>query len=259
MVSRIKELIEYRELLKCLIVRDIILRYKGSVMGFFWALLNPLMMMIIFMFVFTKIMRMDIPHYPLFLFSAFIPWSFFLQSVTSATISISMYSSVISKAYFPREVIPLSMVMSSFVHTFLVGFAVNLILVLIYRLTPGASIVMLPLVFVVQILFTAGMCFFFSCLQVYFKDITVLLNHILTFWLYATPIIYPLSMVPEPYYTWIRFNPLTGIILSYRNIIFEGKGLPLEDFLYSAIVSIVVFAGGYYFFNRYSVYFAEEI
>lgn len=258
MVKRIREFFEYRELLKCLVARDIILRYKGSIMGFFWALLNPLLLLIIFSFVFSKILRMNIPNYPLFLFSAIIPWNFFSQTQSAATGSISMYGSILTKVYFPREIIPLSLVISNFIHTFLVGFVVNFILVLLYHISPGISLLFLPLVFVVQILLTSGMALILSCLQVYFRDITVLLNHVLILWFYATPIIYPLEMVPEPYLTWIRFNPLTGIIVSYRNILLDASSPPLMDLCYSAIVSAAIFAVGYAVFTRYSDYFAEE-
>jgi lipopolysaccharide transport system permease protein len=249
----------YGELMKCLVRRDIVLRYKGSMMGFLWALINPLFMMLIFSFVFSKILRMDIKNYPLFLFSAFIPWNFFQTSLFAATPSISQNASIITKIFFPREIIPLSLVISNFIHTFLVGFVVNFALIIFYHVPLNLWLLFLPLVFIVQVLFTSGMALMLACLQVYFKDVTVLLGHVLTLWLYSTPIIYPLHMVPEPYLTWIRYNPLTGIIVAYRNILFYGISPLMGDFIYSTLISIAALIAGYWVFNRYQDYFAEEI
>jgi lipopolysaccharide transport system permease protein len=258
-ISRLRAFLDYRELLKCLVARDVSLRYKGSFMGFLWALLNPLMMMIIFTFVFTRILKMGIRNYPLFLFSAFIPWNFLQVTLATAAISITQYAPIISKIFFPREILPVSLVISNFIHTFLVGLVINFILIAFNHVPISCWILFLPLIIAVQIILVTGLSLLLSCLQVYFRDISVILNHVLIVWFYCTPIFYPLEMVPEPYLTWIRYNPMTGIIEAYRKVILYASPPDFIGFLYSSAISVLILVLGYWVFNRYQDFFAEEI
>ncbi|MDQ7823716.1 MAG: ABC transporter permease [Candidatus Eremiobacteraeota bacterium] len=259
MRERLKTLFHFRELLMSLFMRDLTMKYRGSALGFLWALINPLITLAILSVVFTRVLRMGIPHYPLFLFCALIPWNFLQQSLQAATMSLPLYGPVVTRAAFPREVIPLSLLFSNFVHTFLVGLVINVALIILYRIPVGAALLYIPLICMVQVLFTAGIALILSCLQVYYRDVNVLLTHGLTFWFYATPILYPLSMVPEPYAAWIAWNPLTGIIMAYRNAILFAGAPPWALFSWSALAAFITFLAGYHLFNRHQDFFAEEL
>jgi len=272
--QKISELWEYRELLFNLVKRELKVKYKRSVLGFLWSLLNPILMTLIFTFVFALILRIRIPApsnadvpaqflFPAFLLSALLAWNFFSVSISVAVNSIVGSSNLVNKIYFPREILPISTVLAN-----VVNFLLELLVLLVFLAVLGFKFYLylpfLPLILLIHIFFTIGVCLIVSCLNVYFRDVQHLLGIILLIWFYATPVIYPLDLVPErwqglPMHSLLKLNPIAAIVLSYRDILFYAKFPEFSVMIYATIISISTLAFGFFLFNLYEPNFAEEV
>jgi len=251
-------LFSHREILKNLVLRNLRVRYKGSILGFIWAFLNPLLMMLILYIVFTKIMKMRIPQYPLFLLSALLPWTFFASSLTDSAHSIIDNANLVKKVSFPRAILPISYVSSNFINL-LFGFSIAVPVLIIFRIQYLKFIYFLPLILIIHFIFTAGLALFFSCGNVYFRDVGHILNIMLIFWFYLTPVFYPVEMIPPKFYHIYLLNPMALIITMYRNVLFEGKPPGLMCITVAIITAIITLTSGYLIFKRYEPSFAKEI
>jgi len=180
MQARIVELIEYRELM---VVRDLKVRYKNSVLGILWSLLNPLLMMTVFTVVFTVMMPSNIPDFPVFVLCGLLPWNFFSASMTAATGSIVENAPLVKKVYFPREVLPLSVVLSNLVN-FLIALIVLFAMIMVFRVRLTAWVLLLPLIILIQVMFTAGMAFFLSTLNVFYRDTKIIVEVLMMAWFF---------------------------------------------------------------------------
>ncbi|MEW6189277.1 MAG: ABC transporter permease [Actinomycetota bacterium] len=272
MVEKLKELFVFRELLLNLIKRELKVKYKKSILGFFWSLLNPILTTIVFTFVFAVLLRIQPPvlrygtifSFPVFLLCALLPWNFLSISLSLSINSIVGNGNLVKKVYFPREILPSSTVLAN-----LINFCLELLVLFMLLTFLGSRFfIYLPLLIaitIIQTLFTIGMCLIFSCLNVYFRDIQHLLGIILMIWFYATPIIYPFEYVLQMSHKlpWLPFayklNPMATFVLAYRSILYDCQ--PPSFFLlgYAVVVSLLTLYFGYLFFNTYEPTFAEEI
>jgi len=258
MVSRLNELLSYRELLYVLTVREIQIRYKQSVLGIAWAVIQPLALMLMFTLIFSVLLKVpsDGVPYPIFSYSALMFWVFFSGSLTRAIPSIEMNAPLIRKIYFPRELFPISSVLAAG-FDLLIAAVIFLGLMFYFDVPFTVNMLYVVPILVVQTIFTLGVCFFASALNVYYRDVKYALPVLIQLWLYATPIIYPMSLVPDRLLTFYLLNPMTGIIESYRNVLV--KGLPPDHFYLgvAAAGAVVLFVLGYLYFKRIEMTFAD--
>lgn len=289
MVSEIKELLNYRDLLKQFVVRDLKVRYKNSVLGFFWSLLNPLVRVATITLVIKYVMQLDIPNYSAYLLVAYLPWVFFQMALLDSSQVILHHRDLLRKVYFPREVLPLSAVASNLVHFVLalvVFFAY--LLVYIHLILNGSGLLVttlwLPALVAMQCLLIVGLTCFVSCLNVFFEDTKYILTVLLDVFFYLTPVMYPAELVysrlmssglPEAYkgllYKLYLLNPMNAITDAYRKLLLPPadltlrgaavKTLPLDYGMLTvaAVVCVLVAVGGYAFFNARKWAFAERV
>lgn len=254
-MKAIKEIIQRRELLANLIVRNLKIRYKGSVLGFFWSLLDPLLMMLVYL-VFIKLMRFAI-ELPVLLV-AVIAWQFFIMCVSDSVGVITGSTNLVKKAYFPRAILPLATVIANLVN-FLLSILVLMVILLLFKIPLGITICWFPVVVLFHFILCLGLSFIFSCSNVFFRDTEHFIGVILMTWFFMTPIIYPLSKIPERFLNLYFLNPMAVLITMYRYV-FLGKELPaVGTFYYSFITIGFVFIIGWMIFSRYQKYFADEL
>jgi ABC-type polysaccharide/polyol phosphate export permease len=269
LVERLSELWRYRELIYNLVIRDLKARYKNSILGIAWSWLNPLMMMVVYTVVFNVLAgRSGIPDYPVFLLSALLPWNLFANSVAEATNSVVQSAPLIKKVYFPREVLPISVVLGNAVH-FVISLPVFFGLALAMGRPISGWVLLLPVTLLVQIAFTLGVGLITATLNVFYRDTYLIMNVLLTAWFFLTPIFYPITTVPEQYVLWgivfnprvwlRRLNPMASIIASYQDLLYWGAPTGWDFFLRTAVTSVVVLIVGYLVFLRYSPRFGEEV
>jgi len=264
LIANIRKLFSYRELIFSLTKKELKVKYRGSVLGFLWSLLNPILVMVVYSFVFSIIMRLGVEDYAIFLISALLGHNFLANSVSYGASSIVANGNLINKIYFPREILPLSIVFAN-----LANFLFELIALFIVLTIMGYKFYMflylLPVIIFVQFFLVAGSTLLVSSLNVFFRDLQHLISIIMMVWFFATPIIYPLDLVPETFRRILYFNPMTLFAMLYRNIFYyvnyrEGFELPSFYFiLYAVGVSLLVFFVGYFVFKKLEPRFAEEI
>jgi len=260
MINRLKELFSYRELLYTLTVREIRIRYKQSVLGIAWAVLQPLTLMLMFTLIFSVLLKVpsDGVPYPIFSYSALMFWIFFSGSLTRAIPSVEINAPLIRKIYFPRELFPISSVLAA-LFDLLIATVIFLGLMFYFHVPFTVNMLYVVPILVIQTIFIMGICFFASALNVYYRDVKYALPLFIQLWMYATPIIYPMSIVPERLLTFYLLNPMTGIIDGYRNVLI--KGLP-PDYFYLGVAAagaVVLFVLGYLYFKRIEMTFADIV
>jgi lipopolysaccharide transport system permease protein len=270
MIRRVAELYEYRELLKNLVLRDLKVRYKNSVLGVLWSLLNPLLMTLVFTVVFTLMIPggYQLPNYPVFFMCGFLPWSFLSASLTSSTGAIVTNSNLIKKVYFPREILPLADVLSNLVHFFL-ALTVLFAMLFIFQMKLTPAVLMLPVVILAQFLFVAGLAFLLSAANVFYRDTQHILGPVTQAWFFLTPIFYPISILPESKVIlgmtvnvqwWARrLNPMASLVTSYRDVLYYGSPTGLDFLLRTFVTCLGVFVLGYWVFCRFCPLFGEEV
>lgn len=253
-----KELYDYREMIYMLVRREIRGRYKGSVLGFFWTFLNPLLQFAVYAVVFSVLLRSDIDKYYVYMFVAFVPWFFFSSAVPTGANCIAAHSTMVQKIYFPRMVLPISTVLTGFVNMLFSEIVVFAVL-LISGLTPSHHVIALPVVMGVQLLFVMGIVLIVSSLTVYFRDLSHILDIVIMLWFYLTPIVYPIAMIPEHLQKWVYLNPMTGIIECYRQILYYRCWPDFSTMLLAAVIGVVSIVIGMVVFQRLQRGFAEEL
>lgn len=276
LAQRVVELYTYRELMRNLVVRDLKVRYKNSVLGFLWSLVNPLLMMLVFTVVFQVMLpNYPIHAYPIFILCALLPWNWFAASLNQAIPSIVNSAHLIKKVYFPREVLPLSVVLAN-------GVNFLLALLVLFALNPFFGIpltrwaLFLPVIIAIQLAFTAGLALILATVNVFYRDTGVIMEVVLLAWFFLTPIFYPITIVPEyrimlglllPVRRLVYIlNPMASLISAYRVVLWGSPldggppGPPAFDFLVrTAVTALLVLAIGYLVFARYSPRFGEEV
>jgi lipopolysaccharide transport system permease protein len=250
----------YRDLLITWTRRTVQARYKQSVLGVLWAIAQPAAQVAIFTVIFVYVIPVDtgdIP-YPVFSYVAMTPWVLFNNGLTDMVTSLVVNMNLVTKIYFPREILPVASLLARLLD-FVIAMGLLLILLLAYN-QPFHMLgwLFVPVIVVVQFLFTLGLGFFGAALNVFFRDVQHVVLLILRLWFYATPIVYPVSRVPEQFRTYYFLNPMAGLLESYRSVILFGK-LPGGYFVTAVAVSIVVFVTGFFFFKRTEFQFADVV
>lgn len=254
-----KELYAYREMLRSLVHRDLRGRYKGSVLGFLWTFLNPLLQLAVYTILFSHIIRMGIHDYYLFLFVALIPWMFFSSSIMGGSTSILSNQSMVTKIYFPREVLPISVVTGAFVNM-LYCFIVVLAVVLVFSDHVNfVAWLYLPVIAIIEYILALGFALIAAAVTVYIRDLEHILGIVTMAWQFLTPVMYGIDMVPDEYLFIFNLNPMSPIIVAYRDILYYGR-IPHMETLISALVFGILFAIlGFIVFGRLKRNFAEEL
>lgn len=276
MLARARQSVNYRDLLYNLVVRDLKVRYKHSVLGFFWSLLNPLLLMGVFTFVFTALLQNQTrPAFHIFFLCALLPWNWCATTVAGTLGSIVNNGHLIKKVYFPREMLPVSVVLSNMINYML---SLPALFFFMVALRPGlgesaisgrcthvcfnAHLLWLPLLILTQALFLTGLGFFLSALNVFFRDTSVLVEVGLSAWFFLTPIIYDAKDVAGQYANLMYYlNPMASIVANYRDIFYyNSSASPAPEFILRTLIECaIIFVLGYLFFMRFSKQFGEEV
>lgn len=271
--ARLCELWGFRDLIYNLVLRDLKVRYKNSALGILWSLLNPLLMMLVFTFVFKVLTnRSQMPAYSAFVLCGILAWNLFSASVIGGTGSIVTNAHLIKKVYFPREVLPIATVLSNLVN-YLLALPVYFALATLLGRPPTAWVLLLPAVLVVQLMFTLGISFLLATINVFYRDTQIVLQVVMLAWFFLTPIFYPISemgrggwnifgMVLSNYdvQRLMRIvNPMASIIASYRDVLYWGRPIGPDFFARTFVTAFVFLVVGYLVFLRYSAVFGEEV
>lgn len=258
----LKELWHYKDLLYFLVYRDITVIYKQSVLGFSWAIINPLFSTLIFSFVFgnlAKISSNGIP-YPVFSLLGIMPWTYFSGTVNASGSSLIGASSIFTKVYFPRIIIPLTPVLSK-LSDFSISFIILIIFCFYFGIVPGLNLIFLPLVLILMIMTSAGFGFWLSALAIQYRDVKFGLTFITPLLMYLAPVVYPASLILDKFgyniYLLYGVYPLTGIIESFRALFISSFSFPWELFLISFISSFMIFISGLIFYTKMEKHFAD--
>lgn len=265
MIEKLKEIVRHRELILTLVSRELKARYRGTVLGFFWSLFNPLLLMLVYTVVFGFIVGggrvsgfPSTKFYALFLFNGILPWTWFSSSLLESANVLSVQGALIKKIKFPVEVLPIMVVTTNMVH-FLLGLPVLVAFFLIFGKALTPWVLFLPVSLIAQYIFTMGLCFLVSALTVHFKDIRDILSNLLTLWFFATPIIYTYDSVPKALKYVLNLNPMTHIVESYHFSFYFGSLPHYKRFSMTILVGLLFFYLGYLLFDKLRDTFVEEV
>jgi len=248
------------EIIKELVKRDIKARYKQSVLGYAWIVVVPLLNLVVLSLVFSFFIRIPTGGLPyqVFLFAGLVPWTFTANSISLATNSLVSNSSLITKIKLPREIFPISAILSKTLDFFLM--IIILVGIMIYYKTPlSLNVLYLPLIFIVHLTFIIGVSFILSAINVFYRDVENMLSIFLVMWMYVTPVLYPQELIPDYLVKYFNINPMMPIVNAYRNVLVYRTAPTLHSFVYAIITSIFIFIIGYYFFKSKAKYFADVI
>jgi ABC-type polysaccharide/polyol phosphate export permease len=249
-----------RELLWSMTGRNVRSQYKQSILGYAWIFVNPLMQILVLTFVFSTILlipSLGIP-FPLFLFVGLLPWMFFSNALATATDSIAGSASLVTKVYFPREILVMAAVFSKIVDL-LFGLLILLGLMIVYSEAPSWTVVWVPAIFAIQLLFTVGLALPLAALNLYFHDVRYLVGVVLLAWFYMTPVLYPVDIVPERFKIIFDLNPLALFVNAYRRVLLMETSPGWDRLLLGFAVAFLTFVVGYYLFKRMEAGFADRI
>ena len=270
MFQSLRNLYRYRTLVHSMVVRELKARYRGSILGFFWSFINPLLLLMVYTIVFNYILPnrgLELQPYALFLFCGLLPWTWFSSALLEASNVIIAGGTLIKKIIFPAEVLPFVSVIANMIH-FLLGTPILFAFILIYKVPLSWNVLFFPLIIFIQLILTLGFSLWISSLSVHFRDLRDILANLLTLWFFCTPVIYPfnLSLIQDSQHLIARIfkhvlylNPVSYLMDAYHQSIFHGH---LPDFRRLGIVflvSIAVFLSGYFVFDRLRDTFAEEV
>jgi ABC-type polysaccharide/polyol phosphate export systems, permease component len=257
----LREVWHYRELIYFLTWRDLKVRYKQSVLGVLWAILQPLLSMVVFTIFFGGLAKVpsDGLPYPIFSYAALVPWTFFAGALNVSARSMLTSGNMVSKIYFPRIIVPLASILANLVD-FLIAFVILIVMMFAYHIMPTINLLWLPLFLILSIITALGVGLWFSALVVMYRDFGYLLGYIATFWQYVSPVIYSSSMIPAKWLVLYSLNPMTGVIEGFRWALLGTVRVvsPLM-FAISAAISVILFVTGMYYFRRMERVFADMI
>jgi ABC-2 type transport system permease protein len=264
MISNIKQIFEYRELLRTLVSKDTRSRYKGSVLGFAWNFAIPLLQLLVYWALFGLIFGVSSPgNYPfsVFLFTGLLPWNFLTNALLGGSMSVIGNANLVKKIYFPLQVLPLTTVLSQFI-SLLLGELVLAIVLVLFGVGLSWYLLLLPVVFAIQLVFIAGLAWFFGCANVFFRDIEHILGIIMMAWMYLTPVLYPITRVTAHgriASLGIHLNPMTDIITAFQNLTLDHKMPDWAWLGYAAVASVAACVIGFSIFNHFKFRFEEEV
>jgi len=257
---KFKELWHYRELFYFFSWRDIKVRYKQTLLGAAWAIIQPFFTMVVFSLFFGKLAKVpsDGVPYPLFAFAALVPWTFFASGLTHSSNSLVESAALLKKVYFPRLVIPISSVMSGLVD-FVIAFIVLLAMMLMYGVFPTANVLWLPLLIVLAFGTALGVGLWLSAINVKYRDVRYTIPFLAQFWLFATPIAYPSTLLSESWRIVYALNPMVGVVEGFRWALLGTDTAPGPMILVSSLTALVVLIGGAFYFRRMEKTFADVV
>ena len=264
MLSNLRQLFRYRALIQSLVARELKARYRGSVLGFLWSFVNPLLLLLIYSFVFTVVIERPqgdgLEPYALFMFCGILPWTWFSSALLESSNVLIAGGNLIRKVLFPAEVLPIVSVFAAMVH-FLLGLPILAAFFFYYGHPMYASdLLWLPVIVLIQLALTLGLSLTVSALTVHFRDIRDLLANLITLWFFASPIIYPLDTVPPGVRPYLELTPFTHLAVAYQEVLFRpGPFTGWARLLVIGAMSLVVFAFGYLVFDRLRDTLAEEV
>ena len=255
-----RELWAYRELLYFLVWRDIKVRYKQTALGAAWAIIQPFATMVVFSLFFGKLAQIpsDGVPYPIFSYAALVPWTFFAYGLSQSSNSLVGSANLIRKVYFPRLVVPISAVLGGVVD-FALAFTVLLGMMMFYGIVPTVNVVWLPALLLLAFVTALGIGFWFSALNVKFRDVRYVLPFVVQFWLFATPIAYPSSLLPEPWRVLYGINPMAGVVEGFRWALLGTETAPGSIIAVSSLVAVGLLVGGAFYFRRMEKTFADVV
>jgi len=262
MTHALRALWRHRALIESLVSRELKARYRGSVLGFLWSFVNPLLLLLTYTLVFTVILpnrQPEIQPFFLFLFCGILPWTWFQASLAESSGVLIASANLIKKVLFPAEVLPAVCVLANLAH-FVLGLPI-LLLFLAFSGKLSWTALLLPLPMLVQLVLTLGIALFLSALTVHFRDLQSILHHVLHLWFFATPVIYSYAAIAEgtPLRRALRLNPMTHVIVTYQQMLFGGRVDHWRGLLLALLVGVVAFAAGAFLFDRLRDTLAEEV
>jgi lipopolysaccharide transport system permease protein len=257
---QLKELWAYRELLYFMVWRDVKVRYKQTALGAAWAVMQPVFTMIVFSLFFGRLGKIpsDGIPYPLFSLAALVPWTFFAQGLSQASNSLVGSSNLIKKVYFPRLSVPIAAVISGLVDLS-IAFSVLLGMMVYYGVVPTIHVVWLPLLLLLTLVTSLGVSLWLSALNVQFRDVRHMLPFLTQLWMFATPIVYPSSLLSEPWRTLYSINPMVGVVEGFRWALLGTETAPGPMIAVSALASLAILVSGTFYFRRLEKTFADVI
>jgi lipopolysaccharide transport system permease protein len=256
----LRDLWEYRELLYFLTWRDVKVRYKQTVLGAAWAIIQPFFTMVVFSLFFGKLAKMpsdNIP-YPIFSYAALVPWTFFANGLSQSSSSLVASANLIKKVYFPRLVVPISSVISGAVD-FVLAFAVLLGMMLYFGTVPTWNVLWLPLLLLLALVTSLGVGLWLTAMNVQFRDVRYAVPFLVQAWMFATPIAYPSSLLDEPWRTLYGINPMAGVVEGFRWALLGTETAPGPIIIVSALVAVVLLVSGAFYFRRMEKTFADVV
>lgn len=259
MLGGILEIFKYRVLIQTLVLRELKSRYRGSFLGFLWSFLNPLFLMLVYTLVFSVYLKNPMEGYPAFLFCGLLPWLWFSTSIMHGAASIRDGGHLIKKVVFPAEILPLVAVLSNMIN-FLLSLPILFLFLLISKITITLPALLFPLILLIQFILSTGLAFLLSAINVHLKDVEQILNNLLMVVFFLTPILYPVTFIPDKYREFfVILNPLFTLITSYQDILFNGRLPGIGGLSYLSFISILMLLIGYTVFNKFRDTFAEEV
>jgi lipopolysaccharide transport system permease protein len=257
---KLSELWEYRELLYFLVWRDVKVRYKQTLLGAGWAVIQPFFTMVVFSLFFGSLAKVpsDGVPYPVFSYAALVPWTFFANGLTQSSNSLVGSSNLIQKVYFPRLTIPVASVMSGVVD-FVIALAVLFAIMAYYGITPTAAVLTLPFFLLLAVVTALGVGLWLSALNVHFRDVRYVVPFITQFWLFATPVAYSSSLLEEPWRTWYGLNPMVGVVEGFRWALLGAHTTAGPMILMSSLMALVLLISGTFYFRRMERTFADVV
>ncbi|MBE9513727.1 MAG: ABC transporter permease [Chloroflexi bacterium] len=257
---KLRELWEYRELLYFLIWRDVKVRYKQTVLGAAWAIIQPLFTMVVFSVFFGRLAKIpsDGIPYPIFSYAALVPWTFFANGLNQAVSGMVSHANLIKKVYFPRLAIPIARVLAGAVD-FSLAFIVLLVMMFAYGIVPTANIFWLPLFLLLALVTSLGAGLWLSAMNVQFRDVGYIVPFITQFWMFATPIVYPSSLLPEPWRTLYGINPMAGVVEGFRWALLGTDTAPGPIIIVSSLAALTLLVSGAFYFRRMEKTFADVV
>jgi lipopolysaccharide transport system permease protein len=257
---KLDELWEYRELLYFLVWRDVKVRYKQTVLGAAWAIIQPFFTMVVFSLFFGRLAKIpsDGIPYPIFSYTALVPWTFFANGMTQATTGLVNHANLIKKVYFPRLALPIARIFAGVVD-FALAFIVLIVMMFLYGIVPSANILWLPFFLLLALMTSLGVGLWLSAMNVQFRDVGYTVPFITQFWMFATPIAYPSSLLSEPWRTIYGINPMAGVVEGFRWALLGVGTAPGPILVVSSFAALALLVSGAYYFRRMENTFADVV
>jgi len=256
----LSEMWQYRELLYFLTWRDIKVRYKQTALGAAWAIIQPLLAMVVFSLFFGKLAKVpsDGIPYPIFTFTALVPWTFFANALNQSSNSVVTSSHIVKKIYFPRLIVPISSTLSGLVD-FIFAFVVLLVMMLYFNITPTWNIIFLPFFVLLALAAALGVGLWLAAINVQYRDVRYAVPFLIQIWMFSTPIVYPSTLLPEPWRTLYGINPMAGVVEGFRWALLGANTAPGPMIIASSTVALAVLVGGAFYFRRLESTFADIV